>query len=184
VCYTHGGNAKQVKAANKRRLEAEAAEKAVATYGRPRDVNPIQAMVELLHYSAGHVAYLRERIQAEAPEALVWGLADELTKGSGEFPGVDVRKAAAPSVWLARYDVERRLMLDVSRDLARLGIEWEEREAIRRQGAVLARVVRETLRLLGHSPDDPAVGKAFTSALKVVWGAGVDVDRVLEGRLA
>lgn len=184
VCQVHGAAAPQVRAAAARRVAAAELEKTLTTYGQPREVNPIQAMVELLHYSAGHVTYLREQIQAEDPGALIWGVADEVDKGSGEFPGVDVRKAAAPSVWLQRYDVERRLMLDVSRDLAKLGIEWEDREAIRRQGAALARVVRETARLLGHDPNDAAVGRAFSSALRAVLGAGVDVDRVLEGRLA
>ena len=179
-CKLHGGSTRtHVAAAQKIQMNER-----LSTYGRPREINPIQAMVELLHYAAGHVTQLREQIEALTPEALVWGIADEIDKGSGEFPGVDVRKAAAPSVWLARYDVERRLMLDVSRDLAKLGIEWEDREAIRRQGAVLARVAREMARLLGHDPNDAAVGRAFTSALRVVLGAGVDVDRVLEGRLA
>jgi|SRR6185369_16132013 len=179
-CKLHGGSTPS----HVLHAQRQVAEQAAAAYGAARDVNPVQAMVELLHDTAGHVAWLRDIIQTEQPDALIWGVADEINKGSGEFPGVDIRKAAAPSVWLQRYDVERRLLLDVSRDLARLGIEWDAREAIRKEGAVLARVAREMARRLGHDPADERVAAAYRGALRDVLGAGVDVDRVVEGRLA
>ena len=180
ACRKHGGTARS----HRVRAQRIQLERAVVTYGARREIGHLEAMVELLHDSAGHVAWLRDIIAVQAPEALVWGLADELTKGSGEFPGIDVRKAAAPSVWLNEYHRERRILLDVSKELAKLELDWDAREAIRRQGAALARVVRETVRQLGHDPNDPAVARAFMSALRTVLGAGVDVDRVLEGRLA
>lgn len=180
ACRKHGGMtpSHRVKA---QRIQLK---KAVVTYGARREIGHLQAMVELLHDSAGHVAWLRDIIAVQTPEALVWGVADEVDKGSGEFPGVDVRKAAAPSVWLNEYHRERRILLDVSKELAKLELDWDAREAIRRQGAALARVAREMARLLGHDPNDVAVARAFSSALRVVLGAGVDVDRVLDGRLA
>lgn len=179
-CKLHGGSTPSHVAAGQRAL----AERAARTYGAPRDVNPIQAMVELLHDSAGHVAWLRGIVQATDPDALVWGRADEVNRESGEFPGVDTKYAAAPSVWLQQYDKERRFLLDVSRDLAKLGIEWDAREAIRKQGAALARVAREMARRLGHDPNDHAVAAAFRGALTDTLGAGADVDRVVDGRLA
>lgn len=182
VCSSHGGKAPQNVAAAKRRIEAAALEKAVVTYGARREIGHLQAMVELLHDSAGHVAWLRDMIQAQAPGALVWGRTDELTKG-GEFPTVDTRHAAAASVWLELYHRERRVLLDVSKELAKLELDWDAREAIRRQGAALAVVVRETVRRLGHDPNDRKVVEAFRASLRGV-GAGpdVDVDRVIEGR--
>ena len=183
VCYSHGGNARQSKAAAKRRLEAAALEKAVMTYGARREIGHLEAMVELLQFSAGHVVWLRDQIQAQDPQALIWGIADEVNKGSGEFPGIDVRSAAAPSVWLNEYHRERRVLLDVSKELAKLELDWDAREAIRRQGAALARVVREVVRLLGHDPNDVVVGRAFSQALRSVV-PGVDPDRVIEGKVA
>ena len=183
VCYSHGGNARQSKAAAKRRLEAAALEKAVVTFGARREIGHLEAMVELLQFSAGHVVWLRDQIQAQDPQALIWGIADEVNKGSGEFPGIDVRSAAAPSVWLNEYHRERRVLLDVSKELAKLELDWDAREAIRRQGAALARVVREVVRLLGHDPNDVAVGRAFSQALRSVV-PGVDPDRVIKGGLA
>jgi hypothetical protein len=179
-CKFHGGSTPSHVAAGQRAL----AERAARTYGAARDINPVQAMVELLHDSAGHVAWLRGIVQATDPDALIWGKADEVNRQSGEFPGVDIKHAAAPSVWLQQYDKERRFLLDVSRDLAKLGIEWDAREAIRKQGAALAGVAREMARRLGHDPNDPKVAAAFRGALKDQLGAGADVDRVVDGRLA
>jgi len=184
VCYSHGGNARQSKAAAKRRLEAAALEKALVTYGGPRrNIGPVETMVEVLQWAATHMVWLREMIVTFTPEALVWGVADEVDKGSGEFPGVDVRRVAAPSVWLLRYDIERKIALDASDRLARLGMEWDEREAVRRQGATLAKVFREGVRLLGHDPNSPEVGRAFSQALRSVV-PGVDPDKVIEGKVA
>lgn len=171
VCYSHGGNAKRAKAKAAERIQAEQLAKAAVTYGVRRDVNHLEALVELLQNSAGHVVWLRERIQAEAPDALVWGVSDEVNRGSGEFPGVDRKLAAAPSVWLDLYHKERAMLLNVSKELARLELDWDAREAIRKQGAALARVVRETCRLLGHDVNDQRVVGAFRAALKSVVGS-------------
>lgn len=179
-CKWHGGSTPSHVAAAQRIQLAEA----VKTYGARRDIGHLEALVELLQDSAGHCAWLRDRIQASTPDALVWGLADEVNRGSGEFPGVDVKHAAAPSVWLELYHKERRILLDVSKELARLELDWDAREALRKQGAALARVVAETCRLLGHDVNDPAVVAAFRAALKSAVGQGPGSDRVVEGVMA
>jgi len=64
-----------------------------------------------------------------------------------------------------------------------LELDWDAREAIRRQGAALAKVFREGVRLLGHDPNLPEVGRAFSQALRSVV-PGVDPDRMIEGEVA
>lgn len=185
VCWTHGGNARQARKAAARRVQEAELAKTARAYGVARDVNPLQAMVELLQDTAGAVVWLRDRIRETEPDALVWGIADEVDKGSGEFPGVDRKFAAAPSVWLQRYDMERRLLLDVSEKLARLGMDWDAREAVRRQGAALARVGREFARLLGHDPDAVGTTEAWRGALRAVVGVdgSASAPGVVEGRV-
>jgi hypothetical protein len=183
VCWSHGGASKRARAAAARRVQATAAEQAAKTYGVARDVNPVQAMVELLRDSAGHVAWLRDIVQATDADALIWGKSDEVDKGSGEFPGVDTKYAAAPSVWLAQYDKERRFLLDVSEKLARLGLDWDAREAIRREGAALAKVARAFVQRLGLDASDARVVGAWRGALRDALGAGQASGEVVDGEV-
>ena len=66
-CVRHGGKAPQVKAAAERRLAAAAAQKqmesAVRTLGLPIDVDPGKALLDEIHWTAGHVAWLRDKVQ-------------------------------------------------------------------------------------------------------------------------
>lgn len=175
-CKFHGGSTpNHAVAAQKVQLE-----RAVVTYGARREVGHLQALVEMLHDAAGHVAWLRDRVQEQTPEALVWGVVDEVHRGSGEFPGVDKTLAAKPSVWLDAYHRERRLLLDLSKELAKLELDWDAREAIRRQGVALVRVVRETVRALGFDPADERVTRAFQAALRAA-NAGPDAAAMVEG---
>lgn len=70
--------------------------------------------------------------------------------------------------------------------LLKLGMDWNAQQAIREQGAALARVAREMARILGHDPNDPAVARAFSAALRVVLGRVMPepptVTRAIEGR--
>lgn len=175
-CKLHGGSTPSHRAA----AEKVQLERAVVTYGARREIGHLQALVEMLHDAAGHVAWLRDKVQAEAPEALVWGVADEVNRGSGEYPGVDRTLAARPSVWLDLYHRERRLLLDLSKELAKLELDWDAREAIRRQGLALARVVRETVRGLGFDPADERVTRAFMAALRAA-NVGPDAGQIIEG---
>src|SRR6266540_1458607 len=49
VCRHHGGSAPQAKAAVERRDERDEAERAVQTYGLPRDIAPDEALLEEVH---------------------------------------------------------------------------------------------------------------------------------------
>src|SRR6266511_3154403 len=53
VCRHHGGSAPQAKAAVERRDERDEAERAVQTYGLPRDIAPDEALLEEVHRTAG-----------------------------------------------------------------------------------------------------------------------------------
>ena len=68
VCRVHGGRAPQVKAAAARRLAEQAAQQAVRTLGLPVDISPTEALLEEVRWTAGHVAWLRSRVQELAEE--------------------------------------------------------------------------------------------------------------------
>lgn len=66
-CWRHGGKAPQVQAAAERRVaEAAAREtmaRAVRTLGLPIDIDPGKALLDEIHWTAGHVAWLRDKVQ-------------------------------------------------------------------------------------------------------------------------
>src|SRR6266511_1977607 len=96
VCRHHGGSASQAKAAVERRDERDEAERAVQTYGLPRDIAPDEALLEEVHNTAGHVAYLRQ---------IVAGLDQQRLKQYAAGEGGAMWERA--SVWVEMYRAER-----------------------------------------------------------------------------
>ena len=97
-CTNHGGASPQAKAAAEKRLaEQEAKEtmtKAVRTLGLPVDVDPGKALLDEIHWTAGHVAWLREKVQElETFDKLTRGTEDRMvTDRNGDedwVPGTD-----------------------------------------------------------------------------------------------
>lgn len=96
VCKVHGGNAPQVKAAGKRRAQQQAAAEAVATYGLPVDISPTEALLEEVHWTAGHVQWLRARVQEVEQKNLTVGVAEQTVDPKG---GKTVKIKSVPNVW-------------------------------------------------------------------------------------
>src|SRR5438445_284324 len=72
-CRLHGGKTRTHQVA----AQAEMVRQAVVTYGLPREVDPSQALLEEVHRTAGHVAWLAAKV-AQLDEAdLFWGVTEE-----------------------------------------------------------------------------------------------------------
>ncbi len=123
VCRQHGGLATRALANAKRKLEADAAREAVATYGLPREVMPQQALLEELHRTAGHVAWLGIQLNETA----------RLTVGE------------EPSVWVKLYQAERKHFADVAKTCIQAGIEERRVRIAEEQGRLIAQVIRGIL---------------------------------------
>src|SRR5438874_535830 len=95
-CKLHGGCAPSGRSAGQQVL----AEQAVKTYGLSIDVSPTDALLEEVRWTAGHVAWLRARVQEVEQDALIWGRTKREDHGATEFPGINETEQAAPSVWL------------------------------------------------------------------------------------
>lgn len=157
VCVMHGGAAPQVQAAAARRLAAKDAELAVVTYGLPRNVEPGIALLEEVHRTAGHVAWLGERVAEFDAAALSWGRTSVVDKGSGEFPGRDATSGAVPPVLLELYLRERKHLVDVCRAALASGIEERRVRLAESQGQLLAGAIRAVLDRLGLSEAQAAL---------------------------
>ena len=189
VCRVHGGRAPQVKAAAARRLAEQAAQQAVRTLGLPVDISPTEALLEEVRWTAGHVAWLRSRVQELAEEpthrhvsfdgededlletpgqrgALTWGTTK--VKTGGDDAGTT--QEAKPSVWYELYTRERAHLIKVCDAAIRAGVEERRVRLAEQQGDLLALAIRQILDAFGLS-GDPRVATIVPGVLREI-GAG------------
>jgi hypothetical protein len=156
-CKLHGGNSPQ----SIRGAQQRAAQTAAVAFGLPRDVDALTALDEELKRTAGAVEWLTEFIRAQDPAALAWGVAEKVKRGSGEFPGTDVKLAAAPSVWVQLWQGERKHLVDIGKTIVSLGLDERLVRMGEAQGAavyaVLGRVSALVLEQLGMSDEQRAL---------------------------
>lgn len=140
-CRLHGGSTwtHRKAAATKRARDA------VATYGLPVDIDPADALLQEVHHTAGHVAWLREQVAAIEPDALTWGT----VKVRDDGDAVETTQAAALNVWLQLYQAERKHLVAVCAAALSAGVEERRVKLAERQGATLAGVIRAVLDDLG-----------------------------------
>jgi hypothetical protein len=151
ICRHHGGGAPQnLKAAAQRITEGKAAA-LVATYGLKVETTATEALLDEVQWTAGHVAWLRERVQeiesaalveaTDREHPLVWGVTRE--KSGGEDRGTT--EEAAPNVWLKLYQQERAHLVKVCSEAIRAGIEERRVRLAESQGALVAEAIRKIL---------------------------------------
>jgi hypothetical protein len=145
-CPTHCGLSKEKREAIAAAYLAEQqARKAVVTFGLPRDISPAEALLEEVRYSAGHVAWLRQKVAELEDAELVWGVREETEKTATEFPGTDTTRAAAVNMWLELYYRERKHLVDVTKAAISAGIEERRVRLAEAQGEIVVDVIRRIL---------------------------------------
>lgn len=162
-CRKHLGNTPtHRKAAKLQKVQKEV--DAIILYGPQREVTPHEALLEEIWRTAGIVSWLEGKVReyGEADD-LVWGVVEteEGTRGS------TVKQAARPSVWLTLFQKERRHLVDVSRVAIAAGIAERQVKLAEQQGAIIAEVLRGTLKDLGIK-DDAKVAKVLRKHLVAV----------------
>lgn len=151
VCQMHGGKAPQNLAKAKERITEQRAAAIVATYGRKIETTATEALLDEVQWTAGHVAWLRERVQEIEGQAaitgtdpehpLVWGVTRQ--KAGGEDQGTT--EEAAPNVWLRLYQQERTHLVKVCAEAIKAGIEERKIQLAEQQGALVAQAIRKIL---------------------------------------
>lgn len=157
-CRTHGSGAKHARAAAARKVAEEKAAGLVRTYGLKVDTTPTEALLDEVQWTAGHVAWLRQRVQdietgdGDAPTALVWGTTRRKTGGDdwGET------EEAKPNPWIALYQQERTHLLKVCAAAISAGIEERRVKLAEHQGALVAQAIRAILGDLDLTVDQQA----------------------------
>jgi hypothetical protein len=151
-CKLHGGKSPS----GNKHAEREQAHAAVVTYGLPREIDPHAALLEELHRTAGHVAWLGQIIASGkmAVEQSPTRKARTVKLDQDVFGG-----GQQPSVWVELYHRERKHFADVAKTCIAVGIEERRVQIAEQQGQLLAEVIRGVLTDLGvvGRPEVPAV---------------------------
>lgn len=134
---------------------------AARTYGAKLAVNPYTALLDEVQWRAGHVAWLRDRLQGMAPEDL-WVLDD--------------RGNVRDSHTLRRYDKERELLDRACKLAIDAGVAERYVQLAELQGAALHRLLTRALDEVGVSAEQR---QAFGAALRHAFEA----ERALAGRV-
>jgi hypothetical protein len=166
----HGGKAPQVRAEAARRGQQGALHAAAVTFGLPVNVTPTQALLDEVQWTAGHVAWLRERIQELEQAQLTWGRTEYregATDKGQEWKSVE---RAGANVLLDLYERERKHLVAVTTAALSAGIEERRVQLAEDQGRLVADVLRGALVALGHDPHDPDVMRVVSTQLRALAG--------------
>jgi hypothetical protein len=152
-CKLHGGATPTVAKGSLLRLVEGKSRAMVATYGLPREIPADRAILEEIHRTAGHVAWLADVIQSLTEEELVWGTVQ--IKTGGDDAGRT--EAAEPNVWLKLYREERAHLAKVCAEAVRCGIAERFVKLAEAQGALLVELIRGILADLALTPEQQAL---------------------------
>ncbi len=155
----------------------ELARVAVASFGLTRDIGPLEALLEEVQRTAGHVAWLGEQIAALDPAILIWGITEKkftLIEGpsGGQSPErsthasrVEVKEGPSVSTWLELYNSERKHLVRVCAVATSCGIAERQVQIAEEQGKLIARVISGVLSDLGVSLERQDVRVAVSRRL-------------------
>lgn len=142
VCETHGGGAPQNRAKAEQRLLMLEAEDVARKFSLPADVSPTQALLDEVKWTAGHVRYLRSKVQALDEDLLTFSVDQIKTTEDGTM---ERTLRARESVWYGLYLKERKHLVEVSKAAVHVGVEERAIKLAEDQGAMVADTVRRIL---------------------------------------
>lgn len=159
VCASHGGASPQAKAAAARRVTEAKAAQSMALFAEAVDINPAEALLELVQWTAGEVRYWRaevSRIADDDAEALTWGKT-QAVEGVGPQGPIDTKthEAAPPVAYRMLTDAQDRLAKYAAAAL-KAGVQERQIKLAEDQGMLVAQVIRAILDQLDLSPDQAA----------------------------
>ncbi|MDN5687118.1 MAG: hypothetical protein L0G94_10665 [Brachybacterium sp.] len=148
VCASHGGKSPQAKAAAARRTAEVKAAQSMALFAEAVDIDPAQALLELVQWTAGEVRYWRaevHRISEDSPDTLTWGRT-QTVEGVGPQGPVDTetREAVAPVAYRMLTDAQDRLAKYAAAAL-KAGVQERQIKLAEDQGNLVAQVIRAIL---------------------------------------
>ena len=108
----------------------------MATYGLPREVDPHAAVLEEVHRTAGHVAWLYDKIQQLGEEVEKGSLGDQTLH---QFTSMGLKA----SVWVEMYQTERAHLLKASKSAVDMGVSERQVQLAEEQGRMIAMLLQQ-----------------------------------------
>ncbi len=95
-----------------------------------------------MQFTAGNVAWLRDKVQNLEHMDLIWGPTQTVEVEASPNPGVNTTEAAAVHLWYQLYLKERQHLVHVSAVALKAGIEERRLRLAEEQGALVAQVIQ------------------------------------------
>lgn len=144
VCRKHGAVGRARVAADRRVALAEAV-KEMEMFGKPIDVDPSVALLDQIRWSAGHVEYLRAKVQELTEFELFEGRRVDTVK-SGDMGGESsIRRESGINMWVQMYDKEREFLAKLCALAIRAGLEERRVRLEEQQGQLVAVTIARIL---------------------------------------
>lgn len=142
-CKLHGGNLPPVTQHYILIMEKEH----MATFGDPIEIDPHTAVLQTVHRTAGHVAWLHSKIQELAD------VEGDMTLQQYTAMGIKA------SVWVEMYERERMMLLRASKAAVDMGVSERQVQLAEEQGHMIAMVLQRFLdsQVLALTPAQRAV---------------------------
>lgn len=171
TCKLHLGSTQNHRIAAQR----EQARQAVVTYGLPREVDPGQALLEEVHRTAGHVAWLASVVAELDGDAVVWGVVEETDRTFGEDGGgTETKRKAVPNAWVLLYQQERKHLAAVSKAAIDAGVSERVVQVYEQIASSYVQVLERVLDELGLSAEQRArVPQVVQAQLRAITGGAV-----------
>lgn len=165
ACKLHGGNTPNGKTHSQTQMAAAAS----ATYGLPIEISPVDALLQEVWRTQGHVSWLAQVVATIDQDGLVWGLAEDVVGGKNH--GKTFK--AAPNIWLALYQKERTHLANVTRDAIKAGIEQSRLDLETQRAQAISTAFFATMDALNLTPEQRAKAlELFPAQLEAIGREG------------
>lgn len=141
TCKLHGGSTPN---ANKHAAKLMATEE-LMTYGEPRDIEPHDALLEELHRTAGHVAWLQMIVGALEQDDLHGPVGTEGFGHDDEGNALMHHPRHEPHVWIKLYQEERQHFVRIAKACVDVGIDERRVALAEKQGQLMAQAIEGIL---------------------------------------
>lgn len=136
-CSFHGGNTPTLRTSAAKYVGGEIIDRMTMAYGygAPIDINPVEALLQEVRRTGGHVAWLADRIS-------LWEMVDE--DGNLTKPITEVQQQ-----WIDLYHAERDRLVKVAKTALDAGVNERKIRLAEKQGEMMITVLNTAFEQLG-----------------------------------